>query len=207
MKFFFHIKAKGVMLFCLLFFVPMTLSAQNFVSNEDKILDDRVVHKIEQMGEELFQKSGIAVYLIVKKNGNGENIIAYEKAFAEKLSTPFALLTLFVEDQKVDIYHSPELGKEFDKEKILSPLPWRGSIIPLLTGKKQEANVSAALLNGYADIVEQIANFRKIELQSAIGSANKNIIGSLRIFIYGFLVIMVMLIVRKRMKKSVKSKE
>lgn len=197
-----HVKAKGIVLFCLLLFLPHSLFSQGFVFNEEKILDERAEQKIEEIGAELFQKSGVKVYLIVKKSGDGQNIIAYQENFAKEISPPYALLTLFLDDKKVDIYHSAELGKEFNKEKMLSPLPWSGTIIPLLTGKKKDVSVSAALLNGYADLAEQIAEFRKIKLESAIGSANKNTIGMFRILIYGFLVVMVILLVRKRMKKS-----
>lgn len=203
MRTFLHVKAKGLLLFCLLLLSPFTLSAQKFVLNEDKILDQRAEQKIEEIGNELFTKSGVKIYLIAKKSGSGENIVAYEQNFAKELSTPYAILTLFLDEQKVDIYHSVELGKEFDKEAILSPLPWRGTIIPLLTGKKKDASVSAALLNGYADVAEQIADFRKITLESAIGSSSRNTIGVFRLLVYGFLGVMIFLIIRKRMKKSV----
>lgn len=203
MNTFLHVKAKGAFFFCLLLFLPFALHAQKFVFNEEKILDVRAEQKMEEIGNELFSKSGVKVYLIAKKSGNGENIITYEQNFAQNLTPPYAILTLFWEDQKVDIYHSLALGKEFDKEAMLSPMPWRGTIIPLLTGKKKDVSVSAALLNGYADLAEQIADYRKITLKSAIGSSNKNIIGVFRLLIYGFLGVMILLMIKKRMTKRV----
>ena len=199
---FLHVKAKGCILFCLFLFLPFGVFAKEFVIN-DEVIEERAAQKIEEMGQELFQKSGVKVYLIAKKSGNGENIIVYEQNFAQTLTPPYAILTLFLEDQKVDIYHSPDLAKEFDKESMLSPLPWRGTILPLLTGKKKDVSVSAALLNGYGDLVDQIASFRKIQLESSIGSANKDTIYLFKFFIYGFLVVMIILILRKRMKKNV----
>lgn len=199
---FLHVKAKGFILFCLFLFLPFGVFAKEFVLN-DEVIEERAAQKIEEMGQELFQKSGVKVYLIAKKSGNGENIIVYEQNFAQTLTPPYAILTLFLEEQKVDIYHSPDLAKEFDKESMLSPLPWRGTILPLLTGKKKDVSVSAALLNGYGDLVDQIASFRKIQLDSSIGSANKDTIYLFKFFIYGFLVVMIILILRKRMKKNV----
>ncbi|MBV5278460.1 MAG: TPM domain-containing protein [Campylobacteraceae bacterium] len=199
---FLHVKAKGLILFCLFLFLPFYSLAKEFVINEE-VIEERTAQKIEEMGQELFQKSGVKVYLIAKKSGNGENIVVHEQNFSKNITPPYAILTLFLEDQKVDIYNSPDLNREFDKESMLSPLPWTGTILPLLTGKKKDISVSAALLNGYGDIVDQIADFRKIKLESSIGSANKNTINIFKFFIYGFLVIMAILIIRKRMKKSV----
>lgn len=198
---FLHVKAKGFILFCLFFVIPLCVTAKEFVINEG-VIEERAAQKIEEMGQELFQKSGIKVYLIAKKSGNGENIIAYEQNFVKDLTPPYALLTLFLEDQKVDIYNSPDLNKAFDKESMLSPLPWTGTILPLLTGKKKDVGVSAALLNGYGDIVDQISDSKKITLESSIGSSNKNTLGVFRFFIYGFLLVVAILILRKRMQKS-----
>lgn len=198
---FLHVKAKGFLFFCLFLFLPFYLVANEFVINEG-VIEGRAAQKIEEMGQELFQKSGIKVYLIAKKSGNGENIIAYEKHFSQDLTPPYVLLTLFLEDQKVDIYNSPDLDKAFDKESMLSPLPWSGTILPLLTGKKKDVSVSAALLNGYGDIVDQISDSKKITLESSIGSSNKNTLGIFRFLIYGFLFVMAILILRKRMQKS-----
>ena len=99
-----------------------------------------------------------------------------------------------------DIYASAGLEKEFDREALLSPLPWKGTIIPLLTSKKKEVGVSPALLNGYAELVEEIAQYRKIELESAIGSANKTTINLVRVLLYSFMAIVIVLIIYRRIK-------
>ena len=116
------------------------------------------------------------------------------------------LLTLFLEEKKVDIYASLGLEKEFDKESMLSPLPWRGTIIPLLTEKKKVLDVTPALLNGYADIVDQIADYRKIKLESSIGSANKNTLGVVKFLVYGFVATLVILMLIRRRRKRANAK-
>lgn len=172
----------------------------------DGILDDRAVAKIEEMGQELYQKSGVKVFLTAKKSAEGEDIVVYEKRLSDTFSSPHVLLTLFLEEKKVDIYTSLGLEKEFDKESMLSPLPWRGTIIPLLTEKKKVLDVTPALLNGYADIVDQIADYRKIKLESSIGSANKNTLGIVKILVYGFVAILVILMLIRRRKERANSK-
>lgn len=197
-----HVKAKGVFLFCLSFLCMflLPLNAKEFVIY-DEILDERAATKIQEMGEELYQKSGVQVFLIAKKSGAGEDIISYEKQFASTLSEPYAILTLFLEEKKVDIYHSKGLEKEFDKEAMLSPLPWTGTIIPLLTNKKKEVGVSAALLNGYGDLIDQISAYRKVSLESSIGSANKTTISLVRLLVYGFVGGLLLFILMKRIRK------
>ena len=193
------IKAKKLSLLCFIVFFPVLIFAKEFVINDDN-LEERTVQKIEEMGSELFAKSGVKVILIAKQSGEGENILAYEQNFAKNLTSPYVLLTLFQAEKKVDVYYSEGLDKEFDREALLSPFPWSGTIIPLLTSKKNEVSAGPALLNGYADLVEQIAAHRKIELESAIGNANKVTINIVRLLIYGFMVVVVGLIIYKRIK-------
>ena len=199
MKTFLHVKAKWAFFLCLFAFLPLFGLEKEFVIY-DAILEERTAQKIEEMGKELFLKSGIKVILVAKEKG-GEDIKTFQHTFAQTQNTPFVLLTLFLAEQKVDIYHSQGLVKAFDKEAILSPLPWRGTIIPLLTTKKKEVGVSPALLNGYADIVDQIAASEKIILESSIGSSNTTTMHVAKVLIYGFVAILVLLAFYRRMKK------
>ncbi|ACZ12928.1 TPM domain-containing protein [Sulfurospirillum deleyianum] len=196
-----HVKVKRAFFSALFAFVPLFAMESHFVQS-DAILEERTAQKIDEMGKELFEKSGIKVILVAKERG-GESIVNFGETFAKTQETPFVLLTLFLEEKKVDIYHSKGLESLFDKEAILSPLPWRGTIIPLLTTKKNEVGVSAALLNGYADIVDQIAASKKIVLASSIGSANKTTLSFIKLGIYGFVGILVLMMFYRRMKKRV----
>ena len=173
-----------------LFLFTVTLQAKKFVYNDGVILN-KTEAKIEEMANELYNKTGIGAYLLTKKKLDGKGIIEYEKEFAKKLHPPFAILTIVLNEQKVDIYNSPDLDDSFDKEAILSPYPWEGSIIPLLTGKKKNVSISAAMLNGYADMVEQLASSKDIKLKSGIGSTNRDMILSLKFSMYLFLFVMI----------------
>ena len=62
--------------------------------------------------------------------------------------------------------------------------------------------MSPALLNGYADLVEQIAASRKIVLESSIGSSNKTTISVVKNLIYGFVGVLVVLMLIRRMRKN-----
>ena len=200
-----HGKAQGIFLLCLFLFSSTVAFASEYVQH-DNILDERAVAKIEEMGEELYKKSGVKVFLTAKKSAEGEDIVAYEKRLSATWDVPHVLLTLFLEEKKVDIFASAGLEKEFDKEEMLSPLPWKGTIIPLLTEKKKVLDVTPALLNGYADIVDQIASYRKIYLESSIGSANKDTLNIVKLLVYGFVAVLVILMLIRRMKERANAK-
>ncbi len=199
----FQIHKKSLTLL-VLFLFTVTLEAKKFVYNDGVIVNKTEV-KIEEMANELYEKTGIGAYLLTKKKLDGKGIIEYEKEFANKLETPFAILIIVLNEQKVDIYNSPDLNNSFDKEAILSPYPWEGSIIPLLTGKKKNVSVSAAMLNGYADMVEQLASSKNVKLESGIGSTNKDMILALKFSMYLFLFVMIVwYFIRKRKNRYVR---
>jgi len=192
-------KCKKFFLLALVLF-SVSLNAKKFVYNDGVILK-KTEAKIEQMANELFLKTGVSAYLVSKKDLNGTNIVTYEKEFAKDKKAPFAIICLAKKEQKVDAYNSPDLDDAYDKSSLLSPYPWNGTIIPLLTGKKKNVSISAALLNGYADMVEQIASSKNVKLDSAIGSTNRDIIYFVKISIYLFLFIMIGLYFIRRVRK------
>jgi hypothetical protein len=172
----------------LLLFTPL-IAAKNFILVNDDILPTKTVNKINEIGNELFEKTGVSLYLVATKKMPTKTIREYEMMVAKELKPPFILLAFALQDHKVDIYNSPDVASKFDKEQVLSPFPWSGTIIPLLEShsKNPKAAVEAALLNGYADIAEQVATSYGVKLKSGIGSTNKNIYFGLRILFYGIL--------------------
>lgn len=195
-------KAREIFLFCLFLFLPLQSFAKALIISDPSLLDERAIVKMEEMGDELFKKTGVNVFLIAKNSGDGKEIVSFEKEFAQTLAEPFVLLTLFLEEKKIDIYASKELEKAFDKEVLLSPLPWKGMIIPLLTNKKKEVGITPALLNGYAELVEQIAASRNVVLESSIGNANKTTISLVKVLIYGFIGGLLLFVFIRRMRKN-----
>lgn len=187
----------------LIFFFFSSLNA-SFILKNDDILPQKTVNKIEEMGKELYEKTGVSVYLAAVKSLNDKNILEFEKNLSKNLKKPFILLTISINDKKIDIINSPELDNKFDKAQVLSPWPWSGSILPLLTtrSKNPKATIEAALLNGYADIVEQVANSYNVTLKSAIGSQNKVVFDILKILFYGIIILIIVKFTYGRFKRN-----
>lgn len=200
------VRMRRVLILCAIMFVFFTCNAlaSSYIIINDGTVSPKVSAKVNEMGSELFEKSGIRVYVAVPKSLDGKTTTQYAKSLLEgqQLKDPYVLFLLAKNDTQVDILYSKGLEKNFDKEAVLSPFPWSGTVLPLLAQKKEKDKYNAAILNGYADIVEQIASSKNIKLQSAIGNTNKEIYWVLQIVIFGFLIFIFGVYLYRRLKKS-----
>jgi hypothetical protein len=171
------------------------------VNNENNVIGQRAVDKINEMGEELFGKGGISVYVFLNRTVGNISVKEHMDLLTSKLKAPYVLLVMFSEDEIIDIISSSEdVEKKFNKKQILSPIPYYGTIKPLLAVKKDLDNFSAAILNGYADIVEQIAKSDNIKLESALGDANRDTLYYVRIVVYTMFIAAFLIYLYKRIK-------
>jgi len=178
----------------------VSLSANIILENEG-IVGELAVEKITLLGEELRQKSGVNVYLMALEELGGKTMQALVEESNSIIDEPYALLFLAKTDHQVNILTSEGVDEMFNKEKILSPYPWSGTILPLLAVKKDNADkYTAAMLNGYADIVEQIAEHKNVVLSQAIGNTNRSTMGIIRLLFYGTLAYVGFKLIYRRMK-------
>ena len=172
---------KVISLFLLLLLTNASAS-ENFLLNSDAVIDPRTTVKINQIGNELKEKTGINVYLYAKKTFGVkkntptkeklEHIKNYEENLLKQLKKPYVILTLALDETHVNIRASKDLKNVIDKNEILNEY-----VIPLLASKDKNdlfAKTSAAVLNGYDEIVSQIVESKGLErLDSAIGESGK----------------------------------
>jgi uncharacterized membrane protein YgcG len=193
---------RKVGLLCAFFMLILVQSGNaSYLLVNDNIVNAKVSKKIESMGTELFEKTSVNVYAVALETLNKQTIIAYEQIISKELKSPYVLLTLAKDEEQVDIVYSKDLEDKIDKEAILSPFPWSGTIVPLLAVKKDHDKYNAAMLNGYADIVERIADSYHVKLESAIGSTNKNIIFYFKMALYAFLLSVLIRYIFKKVRK------
>ncbi len=103
------------------FFSTTTLADYLYVN--DVIDNDRFTGEIESLGEDLYQKTGVKLYLVMKKDLNEiDSVSSYELSLIPELSEPFVLLTFVEMQKKVDILARPHaLYEQFNKVQVLSP--------------------------------------------------------------------------------------
>ena len=190
----------GVRKFILIFIFLLSQSlalGTNFVINNDEILSQKVSVKLNEIGSELYTKSGINLVVGVYKDGELEALFK-----EQNLSSPYAFLLLIKDKKKVEIFADSNTLKLFNKEQILSVNPESGTIIPILVSKNGKDVYNAAILNGYADIAEQIASNLNLQLESSVGNSNKTTLNFLRFFIYGLVAFFIIVIFYKKVKNG-----
>ena len=190
----------GVRKFILIFIFLLSQSlalGTNFVINNDEILSQKVSVKLNEIGSELYAKSDINLVVGVYKDGELEALFK-----EQNLSSPYAFLLLIKDKKKVEIFADTNTSKLFNKEQILSVNPESGTIIPILVSKNGKDIYNAAILNGYADIAEQIASSLNFQLESSVGNSNKTTLNFLRFFIYGLVAFFIIVIFYKKVKNG-----
>lgn len=176
-----------------------------FIINNHNLIGDKAVNKINEIGKELKEKTGVSVYAIGDTTIGNLSIEDYMNNHTKEFDTPYALLLIISEDKVVDIlYYPDDMSSRFEKDKILSPFPITGgTVLPLLGDKKKDNDkYTAAMLNGYADLTDQIASSYNIKLENSIGNVNKSTLNFLRLLIYSFIVVVIAIYITKRIKSK-----
>ena len=196
------LKTLKVVVVSLLLFFMTQASAQNYILKGDNfIVDQRAQQKILEIANEVKRKTNTNIYLYVKNSygitkqmsmSEKINIInTTENKLLNTLQKPYALLTIAVEDMHVNLISSKKLETVLNKNDILNDY-----VIPLLASKDKNqlyAKVSAAVLNGYAQIADEIAKNQGIKLESSIGSQGK-VTGTVwKVFMYSVVIIGILL--------------
>lgn len=207
------LKAKIVLLLALLI---STLSAnQNpYILTHDGLIDLRAQNKIFQIGSEVKSKLNVNLYVSIREN-NGidmqKSIVErrklmkdYESFVTKDLKKPYAVLTIVTDQQYANILMSDSLKDIIDRDDILD-----GYVIPLLASKDKNtlfAKTSAAMLNGYAQMADSIAQSKDIKLESSIGSEGKTASTVWRVFMYtlvfGGILLYALIVLRERKYKK-----
>ena len=167
-----------------------------FLLEGKKLIDPRTVEKIEEIGNELFSKTGVNLLIhlqdsySIAKFKDIEAKRAYIKEFeqdiVDKLDAPFILFTMAVKNKHVNIITSDELKSIVDRDDVLNNF-----VVPILVSKDKNTNyakVSVAIFNGYAEISDSVAEAKGIELKSSVGSGNTDFTSIWRWIMY-FIVI------------------
>ncbi|WP_235361616.1 hypothetical protein [Campylobacter sp. RM16704] len=145
--------------------------------------------------KQIYELTGVNIALALSDKKDFDSLKNYEA----NLSKPYILLIFSKVSHKVDILASDDALKFFDKEAVLSPYPEQGTILPILANPKQKDIYNAAILNGYADIADQVANHFKIK--PFYGNSNRDTLNIMRILIYGFLCVAILMLVQRKVKR------
>ncbi|BDY12808.1 hypothetical protein [Hydrogenimonas cancrithermarum] len=155
----------------------------------DAIMPDKEIEKLNEMGRELYQKAHVPVFVAAVDDLNRTKPIDLIERIEREYPT-YILLYFSKHPTSVNIFSSDDAKKLADFDQILSPLPWLGTIKPVMSpafSKNEAVKLEVAIFNGYADIVDQVAKAKGVKLSSSIGSGSKDSFLIVRWIFYGIL--------------------
>jgi hypothetical protein len=181
------IKAAFAALILSIVFTP-SLQA-NYSYEGDGYIGDKALKKLEEMGNELFQKTGVSTVIVAKDHLDQKQFLEIKDRYLKELKNPYVLWIFsktYMDRKNIGInqmFNSDELNDKFDKDSLFSP--FGGSFAKILTVHKSKSDPTpAAFLNGYADLTDMIADSYDVKLESSIGNETKTTINIARIIFY-----------------------
>ncbi len=183
---------------------PVTLSATSgFIFEGDQIITDPTLQKIREIGEELYQKTGVSTVLVARNHLGKEEFLEIKNRYLKELEPPYVLWIFsktYMDRKDIGLnqmFNSPDLNGKFDKSSLFSP--FHGTFTKLLVIQKSKVDpTSAAFLNGYADLADMLAKSYGVTLKSNIGSESRTFINWIRLFFYLILIYFAILYLKKR---------
>lgn len=181
-----------VRLSLLALFLPLFLNATNSILKND-ILKVEVSQRIQTMGTELLQKTGVHTYVIATNEpfGVGFNLVEYTKKYEANISKPyvifvFAPLAKITEKTQTRgrvgiIPSSKEVAKLYDYDDV------RDAGLDVISVKDQnlvEDKHNIGVLQAFSELADNIASSKNIELTTTIPNDTGTMVFVLKIFIY-----------------------
>jgi len=179
--------------------VPQVININSrFILAGKELIDPRTIQKIDEMGKELFEKTGVNVYIYAKKSyldvktkDKKEKFLQikeYEKRILENVEKPYVLVSMAIDDMHVNILNSKDLDSVINQDEILDR-----DIIPILASQDKNSlytKISVALLNGYGEISDEVAmKLKGITLKSSIESGASTFKIFWRYFMYALVLL------------------
>ena len=127
-----------------------------YLYQDDVVQKESFANAINPIGQELFEKTGVNLLLVMVRDlENNQSIAEYALTIAKQQSNP-TVIAVFAENQKQVqiIASSPELYERFDREQILSPnASFIGAVIS-----------SVMFAKSFDDVKEEMSNYGGVVL-------------------------------------------
>jgi hypothetical protein len=184
------IKAKA-RFFLLALLLPLLLNATYIL--RDDLLNLKAAKMVEDMSEELSQKTGINIYLIATNERFQPrfNLVEYSKKYDSNTSKPYVYF-IFAPEAKLTrdseqrgriaiIPSSDDISKLYDKSTVMS------SAIDIVATKDKnsnEAKYNVAIVQGISELADEIAISKGVKLTKTIPNETNKFIGYVKIPVY-----------------------
>lgn len=179
----------GLALLALL--LPFLLHATHFIKND--LLNTQASKMIEDIGNELFTKTGINAYAIATNEHFPEafNLVQYSKEYESNMSKPFVVL-IFAPNALITA-QSQERGRvglitsSDDLKKLYSAEDVKDATIDVVASKDKNTNqdkYAIGVVQGYSELADQIARSRGAQMKTTLPNDTREIIGYMQYLVF-----------------------
>jgi len=191
--------------------IIFTTSLQaSYTYQGDGYIGDKALNKLEEMGTELFQKTGVSTVIVAKEHLDQKQFLEIKDRYLKELKNPYVLWIFskkYMDRENIGInqlFSSPDMKDKYDEDSMFSP--FGGTFSKILTVHKSKSDpTAAAFLNGYADLTDMIAESYGITLESSIGSETKTTINIVRVIFYLVMAFFLLWFLQVKFSKGSKS--
>lgn len=171
--------------------LPLLLNATHIL--KDDILKIEASQLINEMGDELFSKTGINGYVIATNEQFpvGFNLVEYSKKYEERMSKPYVLF-IFAPQASITeeiemkgrvglIPSSDDLRSLYDYNAV------RNAAVDIVSTKDKntdEDKHNIGVIQAYSELADDIAESKGIELTKTIPNETRYMVWVLSVFVY-----------------------
>ena len=171
--------------------LPLLLNATAIL--KDDLLKLEASKLIEQMGDELFLKTGINAYVVATNENFPEkfNLVEYSKKYEANTSKPYVIL-IFAPNAIITqksgqkgrvalIPSSDALRKLYNKSDIMDATI---DVVAFKDKNTKEDKFNIGIVQGFSELADQIATSKNVKLKTTIPNDTRTFIGYLKILVY-----------------------
>ncbi len=170
--------------------LPLLLNATHILKND--LLNPEASKLIEEMGNELFEKTEIKGYVIATNENFPEkfNLVTYSKKYEANMSKPYVML-IFAPNAIITaksetkgrvalIPSSKELAKLFDKSDVMDATI---DVVAVQDKNTKEDKFNIGIVQGFSELADQIASSKNVEMTTTLPNETKLIVSVLRVIV------------------------
>ncbi len=171
--------------------LPLLLNAAHIL--KDDLLRPEASKLIEQMGDELFSKTGINEYVVATNENFPErfNLVTYSKKYEANTSKPYVML-IFAPNaiitqksgQKGRVALLPSsdvLRKLYNKSDVMDATI---DVVASEDKNTKEDKFNIGIVQGFSELADQIATSKNVKLKTTIPNDTRTIIGYVKILVF-----------------------
>lgn len=161
----------------------------SYAYDGDVDINEKTQEKLKEMGEELFEKTGISTVIVAKEFLDKKSYLETKDKYLKELKEPYVLWIFskkYDERDSVGINQlmtSDDIKDKYDESSMFSP--FGGTFTKIIVIQKSKSDpTGAAFLNGYADLTDMLATSHGVTLKSSIGNETRDTMNIARVLMY-----------------------